>query len=174
MAIHPNVVLFYGAYFPEKWTKNKIYRNPILVMEYFEYGDLRSFLKNNSPQTKRLTIKSCLNIAYDISKGVKFLHVNGIIHRDIAARNCLISKNLTGKIADFGLCISGKDYVYYGVKATAAYNKEQLPQKWLPIETLEGVIVFTHFADSYKGGHGSCGKSFSSGFYVAAIAADVM
>lgn len=45
-------------------------------------------------------------MALDVAKGCKFLADNRFIHRDIAARNCLLTKKEKGrvvKIADFGM-----------------------------------------------------------------------
>lgn len=47
-----------------------------------------------------------LDMAQDVAKGCKFLADNRFIHRDIAARNCLLTKKEVGrivKIADFGM-----------------------------------------------------------------------
>lgn len=47
-----------------------------------------------------------LDMAQDVAKGCKFLADNRFIHRDIAARNCLLTKKEIGrvvKIADFGM-----------------------------------------------------------------------
>lgn len=51
-------------------------------------------------------MKDLLQAAIDISKGCKYLEENRFIHRDIAARNCLLTTKGPGrvvKIADFGM-----------------------------------------------------------------------
>ena len=45
----------------------------------------------------------------DIAKGLKFLHENNIVHRDIKSDNILIDKNGHCKIADFGCSIKLND-----------------------------------------------------------------
>ena len=45
----------------------------------------------------------------DIANGLKFIHENNIVHRDIKSDNILIDKNGNCKIADFGCSIKLKD-----------------------------------------------------------------
>lgn len=47
-----------------------------------------------------------VEMALDVAKGCNYLEENHFIHRDIAARNCLLSTKDSGrivKIADFGM-----------------------------------------------------------------------
>ena len=53
-----------------------------------------------------LTMKDLLKCALDVAKGCRYLEENHFIHRDIAARNCLLTTKGPGrvvKIADFGM-----------------------------------------------------------------------
>lgn len=53
-----------------------------------------------------LSMKDLLLCAMDVAKGSKYLEDNHFIHRDIAARNCLLTTKGPGrvvKIADFGM-----------------------------------------------------------------------
>jgi anaplastic lymphoma kinase len=53
-----------------------------------------------------LTMKDLLMCAMDVTKGCKYMELNRFIHRDIAARNCLLTTKGPGrvvKIADFGM-----------------------------------------------------------------------
>jgi anaplastic lymphoma kinase len=53
-----------------------------------------------------LTMKDLLMCAMDVGKGCRYLEQNHFIHRDIAARNCLLTTKGPGrvvKIADFGM-----------------------------------------------------------------------
>ena len=50
--------------------------------------------------------------SYQVSKGMKYLADLGIIHRDVALRNMLLTNNDVVKIADFGLAVR------YGVVST--------------------------------------------------------
>ena len=44
-----------------------------------------------------------LNICIDVCDGMSYLESNGIIHRDLATRNCLVGDGEIIKVADYGL-----------------------------------------------------------------------
>ncbi len=44
-----------------------------------------------------------LLMAGDCAEGLAYLAKRGVVHRDIAARNILVSSERRGKIADFGM-----------------------------------------------------------------------
>jgi serine/threonine protein kinase len=69
-----------------------------MVMEYCEHGNLKSWLTDNT-----ISYKQRLSIALDACKGLKYLASRGIVHRDVAARNVLLSSEKRGKLADFGM-----------------------------------------------------------------------
>ena len=71
-----------------------------LILEYCQYGDMKSFLLKNKPTLKEnfkdQNLTSCLNHrllikwAHDITKGMEYLSTKKIMHGDLAARNILI------------------------------------------------------------------------------------
>ncbi|CAB5215454.1 unnamed protein product [Rhizophagus irregularis] len=61
-------------------------KNYILVLEYANEGNLRKYLKKNFTSLK-WTDK--IQMALDITSGLKFLHSKGIIHRDLHSKNIL-------------------------------------------------------------------------------------
>ncbi|PKC68367.1 kinase-like protein [Rhizophagus irregularis] len=71
----------------------------ILVLEYANEGNLRDYLRNNFAS---LEWNHKIQMALDITNGLKFLHSKEIIHRDLHSKNILVNN---GKllIADFGL-----------------------------------------------------------------------
>ncbi|MCL4141472.1 UNVERIFIED_CONTAM: hypothetical protein GTU68_007928 [Idotea baltica] len=59
-------------------------------------------------------MKDLLQCAIDVAKGCEYLESHHFIHRDIAARNCLLTTKGPGrvvKIADFGMA---RDIYRYG------------------------------------------------------------
>ncbi|KRY58231.1 Tyrosine-protein kinase Fer [Trichinella britovi] len=75
---------------------------PMMVMEYANAGSLDNCLKKLTFQNK-CKIEFCLQIA----SALKYLKTKKLIHRDIAARNCLLFKDAekaTAKLSDFNLC----------------------------------------------------------------------
>ncbi|VDM47321.1 unnamed protein product [Toxocara canis] len=46
----------------------------------------------------------------EAAQGLRYLEKNKIIHRDVAARNCLLNADMTVKMADFGLSQASRFY----------------------------------------------------------------
>ena len=78
---------------------------PMLVMEFMEYGSLNDLLHN---ETIMVDGELIFPILQDIARGARFLHAADpkIIHGDLKAANVLVDGRFRAKIADFGL--SGK------------------------------------------------------------------
>lgn len=89
LAHHKNVIRFLGAVV-------KIGYPLCIITEYLPNGDLASYLKANPYQPEHV-----LNaFVKGISSGVKYLHTQEIVHRDISARNILLTQDLVPKISD--------------------------------------------------------------------------
>ncbi|XP_067654606.1 uncharacterized protein [Haliotis asinina] len=133
----------------------------MLVMEYSPLGNLLQFLRKKRLKVSRstftpllsndsenqsnddesgLTSKQLTMFAYQIAKGLRHLHRNEIIHRDVAARNVLLFDNLQCKVADFGLArhLSDADGGVYETTSQAP-----LPVRWMAPESLRYRIYTT-------------------------------
>ena len=75
---------------------------PMLVMEYMEYGSLYDLLHNDTMYTGGEII---LQILRDIAQGMRYLHTSNpaILHGDLKAKNILIDSRFRAKVGDFGL-----------------------------------------------------------------------
>jgi len=93
---HPNVVRMYGVSIDGT--------QPIIVMEYCAGGSLDMLLYHKEQQ---ISDEQKIHWVYEIAKGMGHLHTYNIIHRDIAARNILLThpnpSSAHLKISDFGM-----------------------------------------------------------------------
>ncbi|CAM9707172.1 unnamed protein product [Ectocarpus fasciculatus] len=71
----------------------------VLVMEFMEGGDLRTFL---SAASVPLESRVANGLACDIAEGMQFLHSKQAIHGDLKSPNVLLTGDNRAKIADFG------------------------------------------------------------------------
>ncbi|XP_030575436.1 tyrosine-protein kinase receptor isoform X2 [Archocentrus centrarchus] len=123
-----------------------------ILLELMTGGDMKSFLRRNRPragQTSSLTMRDLLRMARDIACGCRYLEENHFIHRDIAARNCLLTcpgSDRVAKIGDFGMARDIYRASYYRKGGRA-----MLPVKWMPPEAfMEG--IFTCKTDTWSFG----------------------
>ncbi|KAH9422121.1 hypothetical protein DERP_002415 [Dermatophagoides pteronyssinus] len=168
---HRNIVRFIGICF-EKMPR-------FIILELLSGGDLRTFLRENRSVVEKpstLVMGDLLVMALDVACGCQYLEANHFIHRDIAARNCLLTskiKMITNtnqsfnsdgkfdinnykngfqnsgivvKIADFGMARDIYRANYY-----RKGGKAMLPVKWMPPEAfLDG--IFTSKTDVWSFG----------------------
>ncbi|XP_061961741.1 serine/threonine-protein kinase EDR1-like isoform X3 [Populus nigra] len=73
-----------------------------MVTEYMEMGSLY-YLIHSSGQKKQLSWRRRLKMLRDICRGLMCIHRMKIVHRDLKSANCLVNKQKTIKICDFGL-----------------------------------------------------------------------
>lgn len=98
-----------------------------IVMELARLGELRAYLQQN---TSRLDLATLLLYSFQLSTALSYLESKKFVHRDIAARNVLVSSHTCVKLADFGLSRWVEDQSYY--KA----SKGKLPIKWMAPESI--------------------------------------
>jgi serine/threonine protein kinase len=95
----------------------------LCVMEYCEKGSLQSHLKAHG---STMLLGEKMDISLGIARGLAYLHSLNFVHRDVAARNVLLSAITQAKIADFGLTREAdEERAYYRSKGTGA-----LPVRW--------------------------------------------
>ncbi|WKX89470.1 hypothetical protein Q1695_008820 [Nippostrongylus brasiliensis] len=98
-----------------------------LVMELAPLGELRQYLQSNRAS---LTLTSLFLYSLQVARALAYLHEKSFVHRDIAARNVLVSTPKCVKLTDFGLSRA----LDYDAIYTASRGK--LPIKWLAPESI--------------------------------------
>lgn len=78
-----------------------------------------------------LDIDDLLKFSFEVAQGLDFLAAKNCIHRDVAARNVLLTDHRVAKICDFGLARDIMNDSNYVVKGNA-----RLPVKWMAPESI--------------------------------------
>ncbi|XP_017217555.1 LEAF RUST 10 DISEASE-RESISTANCE LOCUS RECEPTOR-LIKE PROTEIN KINASE-like 1.2 isoform X2 [Daucus carota subsp. sativus] len=93
---HKNLVKLYGC-------TSKRSRDLLLVYEYIPNGTVADHLHGKQANSGLLSWSVRLKIAIETAEALAYLHVSGIIHRDVKSNNILLDNSFCVKVADFGL-----------------------------------------------------------------------
>ena len=99
-----NVIKFFGM----KNIKNDKFNCDCIVMEYSKFGNIRQFQRNFIKRDNMSESTLCY-FASLILKGLKYCHMNKIVHYDIKPQNIIIDEALNLKLIDFSISINYKD-----------------------------------------------------------------
>ena len=88
---HPNITKILELFEDKEYI--------LIIMEYINGGNLFSFLKKH----RKVSEKTAKLLYRQIILGIKYMHQQGIVHRDIKLENILIDLNNNIKICDFGI-----------------------------------------------------------------------
>ena len=94
---HPNIIGYKEAFYDENAKTLNI------VMEYADDGDLESKINYNKMNKLFFDESTIWKISIQILKGLKYLHDNNIIHRDLKSANIFLMKNGLIKIGDLNV-----------------------------------------------------------------------
>uniref|UniRef100_H3CQ92 receptor protein-tyrosine kinase n=1 Tax=Tetraodon nigroviridis TaxID=99883 RepID=H3CQ92_TETNG len=87
----------------------------------------------NTPDRVQMAISfvDLMSFSYQVAQGLDFLSTRNCIHRDVAARNVLLTDHRVAKICDFGLARDIQNDDSYIVQGNA-----RLPVKWMAPESI--------------------------------------
>ncbi|KAJ0065253.1 hypothetical protein NL108_006606, partial [Boleophthalmus pectinirostris] len=108
---------------------------PMVLLPYVAWGNLKLFLRQcklaeaNNPQA--ISQQDLVYMAIQIACGMSYLARREVIHKDLAARNCVIDDNMQVKITDNALArdLFPMDYHCLG-------DNENRPVRWMALESL--------------------------------------
>nr|CAB3460963.1 unnamed protein product [Digitaria exilis] len=72
-----------------------------VITEFLSGGSLRAFLRKM--ERKTLPMEKVISIALDIARGLEYIHLQGIVHRDVKPENILFDGEFCAKVVDFGV-----------------------------------------------------------------------
>lgn len=101
-------------------------------MKFFTFKPLISCVSTSLTATLSFGSQSCLlYMGTQIASGMRFLESKNLVHKDLAARNCLVGRSYTVKVTDIAMCsdLYKKDYSDIGGRPPA-------PIRWLPWESI--------------------------------------
>ena len=110
---HPRLVQVYAACTIEE----PVY----IVMELMKLGSLLDYLRGDG---RRLKMPELVDMCAQIAEGMAYLESQNYIHRNLAARNVLVTDNLVCKVTDFHLARVIDEDVY------ESHTGAKLPIKW--------------------------------------------
>ena len=108
------------------------------MYELMEGPNLLDYLRFMGHQLEMLDL---IDMSYDVAKGCKYLASRNFIHRDLKAKNCMLTstdaRSRIVKIGNFGLSRDIYSKTYY-----KAENNDPLPIGWMAPES----IMFNKFS----------------------------
>ena len=117
---HPNLVQLYGVCTKEE----PIY----IITELMEHGSLLTYLRSHG--ARLLKLPQLLNIGAQVSSGMAYLEQKGYVHRELSARNVLVSENLNCKVKSISMARILLENVY------EAHTGYKFLVKWTSPEAL--------------------------------------
>ncbi|XP_078612849.1 fibroblast growth factor receptor 4-like [Branchiostoma floridae x Branchiostoma japonicum] len=107
-----------------------------ILLEFAPKGDFLGFLRRSGNINDEGLLGNILGYAVHIARALQELERLRIAHRDVAARNVLITADDVAKLADFGLARDVYVNTQY-VRCNRPGVDELLPLKWMALESIE-------------------------------------
>ncbi|XP_008297718.1 inactive tyrosine-protein kinase 7 [Stegastes partitus] len=124
---HPNVVRLLGLC--------REAEPHYMILEYYDLGDLKQFLrisksKDDKVKSQPISTKTKVSICTQVAHGMEHLSNHRFVHKDLAARNCLINSQRRVKVSSLSLSKDVYNSEYYH------YRQAWIPLRWLPTESV--------------------------------------
>ncbi|KAF0027274.1 hypothetical protein F2P81_020015 [Scophthalmus maximus] len=124
---HPNVVRLLGLCREAEPS--------YMILEYYDLGDLKQFLrisksKDDKIKSQPISTKTKVSICAQLAHGMEHLSNHRFVHKDLAARNCLINSQRRVKVSSLSLSKDVYNSEYYH------YRQAWIPLRWLPSESV--------------------------------------
>lgn len=106
--------------------------------------NLKLFLQDN--YTMRFSTIQIVRMALQLAQGLEHLHRHGLVHKDVATRNCVINDQLRVQLSDNSLSrdLFPGDYFCLG-------DSENRPIRWMAVEAIQN-NKFSETSDSWAFG----------------------
>lgn len=115
-----------------------------VAMQYAEMGSLADIARDRFSKGMSYDVDEVLEIAKQILEGVRHLHHNGILHRDLKPHNILFfDEDKTWKVADFGMSgVMGDDGVA-GTHAAGGTKGWMAPEQTQSLQVSEKADIYS-------------------------------
>ncbi|KAJ7341188.1 hypothetical protein JRQ81_005011 [Phrynocephalus forsythii] len=106
-----------------------------MILEYVDLGDLKQFLrisrtKDEKLKSQPISTKQKVSFCCQVALGMEHLSNNRFVHKDLAARNCLVSAQRQVKVSSLSLSKDVYNSEYYH------YHQAWIPLRWMPPEAV--------------------------------------
>lgn len=101
-----------------------------MVIEYTDWGDLKQYLLASKERAPQLTVPQIISLGNQAARGLKHVSDHRLVHKDVAARNCLISSNLSLKVTM--ACMTKEPHQQEYTK----HKNQLIPLRWMPKEAV--------------------------------------
>ncbi|KAM9316194.1 inactive tyrosine-protein kinase 7 [Gastrophryne carolinensis] len=123
---HSNVVRLYG--------QCREVEPHYMILEYLDLGDLKQYLqisKRKDEKAKGLSTRTKVSLCSQIALAMEHLSNSRFVHKDLAARNCLVSAQRVVKVSALGLTKDVYHSEYYHLR------QAWVPLRWMPPEAVQ-------------------------------------
>ena len=134
---HPNIIQYLGMYRDPETSL------PVLLMELMDESLTHFLVSSTEPIPYHIQLTICL----DIVQALSFLHLNGIIHRDLSSNNILLIGKGRAKLTDFGMA-KLVDVRMSRVSNTMCPGTDA----YMPPEAIDNQAVYTEKGDVFSFG----------------------